>query len=83
MFVAEEHPMILIDSCNVPQSFLKTRFYRAFWAEKTEILRHKWIESEKAGRDVGFDAALIDWIVHHRAGWRRTFIAKLEAEKKG
>jgi hypothetical protein len=74
--------MTLIDSHNVPQSSMKTRLYLAFCAEKTEILRHKWIESEKVGRDIGFDAALIDWIVHHRAAWRRTFIAKLESDDK-
>ena len=29
-----------------------------------EIERHKWIESEKAGRDLGKDAA-IDWILKY------------------
>ncbi|MDR3603280.1 MAG: hypothetical protein ACLPVO_04625 [Desulfomonilaceae bacterium] len=29
-----------------------------------EIERHKWIESEKAGRDLGMDAA-IDWIMRY------------------
>jgi hypothetical protein len=28
--------------------------YREFQAEREEILRHKWIESEKAGHDIGF-----------------------------
>ena len=45
--------------------------YREFLAEKEEILKHKWIESEKAGRDIGFEKALTDWIVKHRAAWRR------------
>ena len=45
--------------------------YREFQAEREEILRHKWIESEKAGRDIGFDRALTDWIVKHRSKWRR------------
>ncbi len=49
-----------------------TTLYREFLAEREEILRHKWIESEKAGRDIGFDAALMDWIARHRADWRRT-----------
>ncbi len=47
-----------------------TTLYREFLAERDEILRHKWIESEKAGQDIGFDAALMDWITHHRSGWR-------------
>jgi len=44
--------------------------YREFLAEREEILRHKWIESEKAGHDIGFERALLDWIVHHRSSWR-------------
>jgi len=46
--------------------------YREFQAEREEILKHKWIESEKAGYDIGFERALTDWIVNHRAKWRRT-----------
>lgn len=45
--------------------------YREFQAEKEEILKHKWIESEKVGYDIGFDRALTDWIVKHRSKWRR------------
>jgi hypothetical protein len=45
--------------------------YREFLAEREEILRHKWIESEKAGCDIGFERALTDWIVKHRSSWRR------------
>ena len=44
--------------------------YKEFLAEREEILRHKWIESEKAGSDVGFEKALLDWIVKHRSEWR-------------
>jgi hypothetical protein len=46
--------------------------YREFQAEREEILRHKWIESEKAGHDIGFERALTDWIIKHRASWRKT-----------
>jgi hypothetical protein len=45
--------------------------YREFQAEREEILKHKWIESEKAGHDIGFERALTDWIIKHRANWRR------------
>jgi len=44
--------------------------YKEFLAEREEILRHKWIESEKAGHDIGFERALLDWIVKYRSGWR-------------
>ena len=45
--------------------------YREFLAEREEILKHKWIESEKAGCDIGFERALTDWIVKHRSKWRK------------
>jgi hypothetical protein len=44
--------------------------YKEFLAEREEILRHKWIESEKAGHDIGFERALLDWIVKYRSAWR-------------
>ena len=48
-----------------------SNLYREFQAEREEILKHKWIESEKAGHDIGFERALTDWIVKHRSKWRR------------
>ena len=44
--------------------------YKEFLAEREEVLKHKWIESEKAGADIGFEKALLDWIVKHRSSWR-------------
>ena len=44
--------------------------YKEFLAEREEILKHKWIESEKAGADIGFEKALLDWIMKHRSSWR-------------
>ncbi|MCX6957968.1 MAG: DUF4032 domain-containing protein [Verrucomicrobiae bacterium] len=44
--------------------------YQSFLAERDEILRHKWIESEKAGHDIGFEAALFDWVTNCRALWK-------------
>ena len=45
--------------------------YREFLAEREEILRHKWLKSEKVGIDVGFEEALTDWMVKHRSEWRK------------
>jgi hypothetical protein len=58
---------------NAPGNDLLERsaLYREFLAEREEILRHKWLESEKAGRDIGFEAALVSWVMHHRARWRK------------
>ncbi len=44
--------------------------YKEFLAEREEILRHKWLESERSGHDIGFEKALLDWIVRHRSDWR-------------
>lgn len=46
--------------------------YQEFLAEREEILKHKWLESEKAGHDVGFEYALTDWIINHRSKWLKT-----------
>jgi hypothetical protein len=43
--------------------------YSKYLEIRTEILKHKWIESEKANQDIGFENALTDWIAKHRLGW--------------
>lgn len=57
-----------------PQSdFVKeSSLYQEFLAEREEILRHKWLESERLGYDIGFERALLDWIRKHRDDWRRS-----------
>ncbi len=50
--------------------------YRQFLAERDEILRHKWIESEKAGSDIGFEKALLDWCIKHRSAWRERMMRR-------
>jgi hypothetical protein len=55
--------------------------YREFLAEREEILKHKWIESEKAGTDIGFEKALLDWIVKHRSNWRDRRMKETRTEK--
>jgi hypothetical protein len=56
--------------------------YKEFLAERAEILKHKWIESEKAGKDIGFEKALLDWIVKHRSNWREKRMRESKAEVK-
>jgi len=34
-----------------------------------EINRHKWLESEIAGYDIGFEAAAEDWLKKHASVW--------------
>jgi hypothetical protein len=45
--------------------------YGEFQAELAEIHRHKWLVSEREGRDVGFERALTEWVEEHRPKWRR------------
>jgi len=60
-----------IQSRSFDESLLKkSSLYQEFLAEREEILRHKWIESEKHGKDIGFERALLDWIRNHRDAWR-------------
>jgi hypothetical protein len=59
------------DSSSSNDLLKNSSLYREFQAEREEILRHKWIESEKAGRDIGFEQALTDWIIKHRSNWRK------------
>ena len=34
-----------------------------------EINRHRWIESEKAGHDIGFETASLDWLEKFSTAW--------------
>jgi hypothetical protein len=53
--------------------------YKEFLAEREEILRHKWYESERAGYDIGFERALTDWCAKHRQAWRASRMAALQS----
>ena len=59
-----------LESVDAGDLLKNSTLYREFLAEREEILRHKWIESEKAGRDIGFERALLDWMLKHRTPWR-------------
>jgi hypothetical protein len=48
---------------------MRSLLFREWQAECEEVLRHKWCESERAGRDIGMDNARVSWVVHHRARW--------------
>lgn len=52
-----------------------------------EIAKHKWIESEKAGRDIGFQQAVKEWLEFHFPQWvrqekERTIEAALRAQER-
>ena len=65
---------------NGSREFVKqSSLYQEFLAEREEILKHKWIESERLGYDIGFERALLDWIRKHRDSWRAARRAQLAA----
>ena len=37
----------------------------------TEIRKHKWIESEKKGHEIGFATAALDWIKKYGQAWQQ------------
>ena len=39
-------------------------------AEQIEISKHKWLESEKAGHDIGIELAQQSWEKYHAKDWR-------------
>ncbi len=62
------------------RDFVKqSSLYQEFLAEREEILKHKWIESERLGYDIGFERALLDWIRKHRDSWRAARRAQMAA----
>jgi hypothetical protein len=63
------------------KEFVKqSNLYQEFLAEREEILKHKWIESERLGYDIGFERALLDWIRKHRDAWRANRRALLASQ---
>ena len=48
-----------LDACWVKNTLL----FRQWDNMKKEILLHKYYESEKAGHDIGWDRAAIDWMI--------------------
>jgi hypothetical protein len=65
------------------REFVKqSSLYQEFLAEREEILRHKWLESERLGYDIGFERALLDWIRKHRDGWRAHRRALLQQQQQ-
>jgi len=68
---AEKSP--IAKSTSEGRDFVKrSSVYREFLEEREEILKHKWLESEKKGYDIGFERALLDWHRNYRDDWRKS-----------
>ena len=77
----EKEPDMPATQEDQPQFVKNSVLYKEFLAEREEILKHKWIESEKAGKDIGFEKALLDWIVKHRSNWRAKRLKEARTDK--
>ncbi len=51
------------------RKFYTSKMYLFIKQENCEIDKLKWIESEKAGRDIGKDKAVFLRIKNHRSTW--------------
>jgi len=60
---------ICVNSSPMNEFVQRSFLLKLFIEEREEILRHKWVLSERAGRDVGYDAALFSWLRNHKAKW--------------
>lgn len=40
-----------------------------------EIRKHKWLESQKAGEEIGFATAAVDWIQKYGRDWMKVHVA--------
>ena len=47
-----------------------------------EINRHRWIESEKAGHDVGFETASVDWLEKFSIAWMQYHMPKRKTSSR-
>ena len=63
-------PSPILESKGSKEFVKQSNLYQEFLAEREEILKHKWLESERLGYDIGFERALLDWIRKHRDAWR-------------
>lgn len=63
-----------VSSPEPPEALAENQFWRDFLDERDEILKLKWIESKKEGRDIGFTEA-IRRRLKHRPGWRKAHAA--------
>ena len=77
----KEQPEMPSSGDDQAQFVKDSALYKEFLAERAEILKHKWIESEKAGKDIGFEKALLDWILKHRSNWRERRKKEARTEK--
>jgi hypothetical protein len=53
----------------VPESLADKGFWLDVLDELDEILEYKWLESERAGFDIGMDRGIREWLHKHYTAW--------------
>lgn len=53
-----------------------TLLYKKYMEQREHVLKNKWYMSERAGRDVGYEKALLNWIIN-----RETYLASSSGGK--
>lgn len=67
LYLSQINLNIMINTCVV--NLAETSLYKEYLAMQEEVMKHKWYESERAGYDIGFARALIDWIMKYKTAW--------------
>lgn len=52
-----------------PESLAEKAFWLGVLDELDEILEYKWLQSEKAGYDIGLDRAIREWLQQYHTAW--------------
>lgn len=52
-----------------PEELAERKFWLDVMDELDEILEYKWLESEKAGQDIGLDRAIREWLLKYHSSW--------------
>ena len=69
------------EPASAEQLLRNSLLFRQSQAQREEILKHKWYESEKVGHDIGMEWATIDWNLKHGRNWLRWW--RQEEHRKG
>lgn len=60
---------IMDSTSQSPFPIERSNLYLMWLAQREQINAHKWVMSERAGFDVGWDAARFSWEMNHRQAW--------------
>lgn len=50
----------------------KSNFFKEYCQKKEQVMKYKWIESEKQGRDIGLEKAWLQWEARYYRTWKNS-----------